>query len=68
MKGHNDMKTTTATQFQIDNAYQELSMREAAAGHLNGIPARQNLNAISRLYDRLTSLNIAKIEQNGGAN
>lgn len=43
----------------------ELTMRERAAHHLKGIPARQNQTAIDSLYDKLNALHIAQIE--GGA-
>lgn len=47
---------------KINAAEHELNVREIAAGHLRGIPARQNAAAISTLYDKLCALNIARIE------
>lgn len=47
---------------QIAAAEKELVMREAAAAHLKGIPARQNANAIEALCDKLTDLHIRRIE------
>lgn len=41
----------------------ELVMRESAAKHLAGIPARQNAAAISYLYDRLNHLHIERLER-----
>lgn len=46
----------------IAAAYKELRMREAAAAHLSGIPAKQNANMIDQLYDKLNGLHIAAIE------
>lgn len=40
----------------------ELTVREAAAGHLTGIPKIQNQTAIDRLYDKLCHANLALIE------
>jgi hypothetical protein len=51
---------TNAT--QIATLTKELQMREAAAAHLRGIPARQNASAIASLYDRLNALHIARLE------
>jgi hypothetical protein len=43
-------------------ATKELVIRETAAPHLHGIPAQQNATAISRLYDHLNRLHLARIE------
>ena len=40
----------------------ELTMRQAAAAHLGGIPKQQNQTAIDRLYDDLCNAHIAKFE------
>lgn len=53
--------TTTLTE-QIATATKELVIRESAARHLRGIPARQNAASISALYDRLNHLHIERIE------
>lgn len=55
-------QTVTSIQLQIANATHELNVREAAAGHLTGIPARQNQTAIHRLYDQLNHLHIQQFE------
>lgn len=47
---------------QIKEMEKELTVREAAAGHLTGIPKLQNQTAIDRLYDRLCHANLALIE------
>lgn len=47
----------------IAAAEKELVIRQRAAKHLRGIPARQNQNAIDRLYDVLTDLHILQFEQ-----
>lgn len=52
-----------ALNFKIEEATHELNVREAAAAHLQGIPARQNAAAIARLYDRLNHLHIERIER-----
>lgn len=52
------MTLTTA----IATAEKELTIREAAAAHLSGIPARQNASAIERLCDTLTDLHIRRLE------
>lgn len=41
----------------------ELQIRENAARHLRGIPARQNASSISGLYDSLNDLHIQRIER-----
>lgn len=46
----------------IDSLYHELRVREGAAGHLSGIPARQNASTIDKLYDDLNHLHVAKFE------
>ncbi len=51
----------------IAAATQELVIREAAASHLSGIPARQNQAAIDGLYDVLNHLHIARMEANEAA-
>ena len=43
-------------------AEKELVVRESAAKHLRGIPARQNASAIERLCDVLTDLHIRRFE------
>lgn len=47
---------------KIAAAEKELVMRQAAARHLKGIPARQNQSAIDRLYDKLTAMHIDRLE------
>jgi hypothetical protein len=51
------------TQTAIAAATKELVMRQIAAAHLRGIPARQNACAIERLYDTLNHLHIQQIEE-----
>lgn len=46
----------------IEKLTKELVMRERAAAHLRGLPARHNQTAIDDLYDRLNALHIARIE------
>jgi hypothetical protein len=55
----NEMTTVAAA---IAAAEKELVMRERAAAHLSGIPARQNTSSINYLYDRLTDLHIRRVE------
>ena len=47
---------------RIAAAYKELVIRETAAAHLSGLPARHNATAIDGLYDVLNHLHIARIE------
>ena len=49
-------------QTKIKEMEKELTVREAAAGHLTGIPKIQNQTAIDRLYDNLCHANLALIE------
>lgn len=49
-------------QANIKAMEKELTVREAAASHLAGIPKIQNQTAIDRLYDRLCHANLALIE------
>jgi len=57
------MNSTPATiAAAIVTLTKELAMRERAAAHLRGIPARQNKSAIDGIYDRLNALHIARIE------
>ena len=56
------MLTAAELAAKIENAYTELRHREIAARYLKGIPALQNQSSISRLYDTLNHLHIAKIE------
>lgn len=59
---------TAALNFKIEEATHELNVREAAACHLTGIPARQNAASIARLYDRLNHLHIERIERDQRGN
>lgn len=54
--------TTMTLEAKIAAAEKELVVREAAAKHLRGIPARQNASSIATLYDTLTDLHIRRIE------
>lgn len=62
MTMHTATADLTAT---IATLTKELRVREIAAGHLRGIPAKQNQTAIDVLYDRLVGLHLAQLEEGG---
>lgn len=47
---------------KIAEMEKELTMRQAAAPNLRGIPKQQNANAIERLYDALANAHIELFE------
>lgn len=62
IRGGDRTMTMTTIAATIETLTKELRVRESAASHLRGIPARQNQSSIASLYDRLNYLHIASIE------